>query len=169
MRRFTSSDPSPATAVKSAKTGWATLATLIPYLWEYKGRVLLALLFLLSAKLANVGVPLIMKEIVDALSIPLKDPRAILVLPAAALISYGLLRMCTTLFTELREFVFSKVTQSAVRKIALQVFRHLHSLSLRFHLERQTGGMTRDIERGSRGVSSLVSYTLYSKIGRAHV
>ncbi len=151
------SSPSP-----QAKSGWETLATLIPYLWEYRGRVLLALAFLLAAKLANVGVPLIMKEIVDALSINLTDPRAVLVLPAALLIAYGLLRICTTLFTELREFVFAKVTQSAVRKIALQVFRHLHSLSLRFHLERQTGGMTRDIERGSRGVSSLVSYTLYS-------
>ena len=164
MRRFPApSEPSPALN-KSArsKSGWQTLATLVPYLWEYKGRVLLALTFLLSAKLANVGVPLVMKEIVDALSINLRDPRAIVVLPAAMLVSYGLLRICTTLFTELREFVFAKVTQSAVRKIALQVFRHLHSLSLRFHLERQTGGMTRDIERGSRGVSSLVSYTLYS-------
>jgi ATP-binding cassette subfamily B protein len=168
MRRFPApSEPSPpiakgvATGARS-KSGWATLATLVPYLWEYKGRVLLALTFLLSAKLANVGVPLVMKEIVDALSINLRDPRAIVVLPAAMLVSYGLLRICTTLFTELREFVFAKVTQSAVRKIALQVFRHLHSLSLRFHLERQTGGMTRDIERGSRGVSSLVSYTLYS-------
>ncbi len=145
-----------------AKSGLETLATLIPYLWEYRGRVLLALAFLLAAKLANVGVPLIMKEIVDALSINLTDPRAVVVLPAAMLVAYGLLRICTTLFTELREFVFAKVTQSAVRRIALQVFRHLHSLSLRFHLERQTGGMTRDIERGSRGVSSLVSYTLYS-------
>ena len=166
MRRFaTSSEPAPAPAPgkpASANSGWRTLATLIPYLWEYRGRVLLALTFLLCAKLANVGVPLIMKEIVDALAIKLTDPRALIVLPAALLMAYGLLRICTTLFTELREFVFAKVTQSAVRRIALQVFRHLHSLSLRFHLERQTGGMTRDIERGSRGVSSLVSYTLYS-------
>ena len=164
MRRFPApSEPSsPADLRRRSKSGWQTLATLIPYLWEYRGRVLLALVFLLSAKLANVGVPLVMKEIVDALSINLRDPRAIVVLPAAMLVAYGLLRICTTFFTELREFVFAKVTQSAVRKIALQVFRHLHSLSLRFHLERQTGGMTRDIERGSRGVSSLVSYTLYS-------
>ena len=170
MRRLSSSSESTAPSGKSggtgathaSKTGWETLATLIPYLWEYRGRVLLALTFLLAAKLANVGVPLILKEIVDALSINLTDPRAVVVLPAAMLIAYGLLRICTTLFTELREFVFAKVTQSAVRRIALQVFRHLHSLSLRFHLERQTGGMTRDIERGSRGVSSLVSYTLYS-------
>ena len=170
MRRLSSSSESTAPSGKSggtgathaSKTGWETLATLIPSLWEYRGRVLLALTFLLAAKLANVGVPLILKEIVDALSINLTDPRAVVVLPAAMLIAYGLLRICTTLFTELREFVFAKVTQSAVRRIALQVFRHLHSLSLRFHLERQTGGMTRDIERGSRGVSSLVSYTLYS-------
>ncbi len=164
MRRFAnSSEPAPPPGKPAgSNSGWGTLATLIPYLWEYKGRVLLALTFLLCAKLANVGVPLIMKEIVDALAIKLTDPRALMVLPAALLIAYGLLRICTTLFTELREFVFAKVTQSAVRRIALQVFRHLHSLSLRFHLERQTGGMTRDIERGSRGVSSLVSYTLYS-------
>ena len=164
MRRFaTSSEPAPpAGKPAGSNSGWGTLATLIPYLWEYRGRVLLALTFLLCAKLANVGVPLIMKEIVDALAIKLTDPRALIVLPAALLAAYGLLRICTTLFTELREFVFAKVTQSAVRRIALQVFRHLHSLSLRFHLERQTGGMTRDIERGSRGVSSLVSYTLYS-------
>ena len=164
MRRFaTPPEPSPPPGESARNnSGWETLATLIPYLWEYRGRVLLALAFLLAAKLANVGVPLIMKEIVDALAINLTDPRALVVLPAAMLIAYGLLRICTTLFTELREFVFAKVTQSAVRRISLQVFRHLHSLSLRFHLERQTGGMTRDIERGSRGVSSLVSYTLYS-------
>ena len=164
MRRFaTPPEPSPPPGESARNnSGWETLATLIPYLWEYRGRVLLALAFLLAAKLANVGVPLIMKEIVDALAINLTDPRALVVLPAAMLIAYGLLRICTTLFTELREFVFAKVTQSAVRRISLQVFRHLHSLSLRFHLERQTGGMTRDIERGARGVSSLVSYTLYS-------
>ena len=89
-------------------------------------------------------------------------PQALLVLPLGALVAYGALRFSTTLFTELREFLFARVTQRAVRTIALQVFRHLHALSLRFHLNRQTGGMTRDIERGTRGVSSLVSYTLFS-------
>lgn len=142
------------------------LGTLFPYLWDYKTRVVLALLFLVGAKAASVGVPLIMKALVDYLAPgKLVDQAAAtvaLVLPVALLLSYGLLRLATTAFTELREYVFAKVTQAAVHKAALQVFRHLHAMSLRFHLERQTGGVTRDIERGTRGISSLVSYTLYS-------
>jgi ATP-binding cassette subfamily B protein len=124
--------------------------------------MLLALMFLVGAKLANVGIPLVLKKLIDHMTIGPNNPQALVVLPIGILIVYGVLRLCTTLFTELREFVFAKVTQRAVRTIALQVFRHLHSLSLRFHLNRQTGGMTRDIERGTRGISSLVSYTLYS-------
>jgi ATP-binding cassette subfamily B protein len=152
--------PSPNTGTQD---GWATIRSLLPYLWEYKARVLLALTFLVAAKVANVGVPLIMKEIVDDLGIVLSNPGKLAFgAIVGLLIAYGLARLSTTIFTELREFVFAKVTQSAVRKIALQVFRHLHSLSLRFHLDRATGGMTRDIERGTRGVSTLVSYTLYS-------
>lgn len=142
------------------------LGTLFPYLWDYKTRVVLALLFLVGAKAASVGVPLIMKALVDYLAPgKLVDQAAAtvaLVMPVALLLSYGLLRLATTAFTELREYVFAKVTQAAVHKAALQVFRHLHAMSLRFHLERQTGGVTRDIERGTRGISSLVSYTLYS-------
>ena len=161
MRHFSSGEPSPVTKPAS---GWPTIRTLLPYLLEYKGRVALALIFLVAAKLANVGVPLIMKEIVDGLGITLSGGGEKLAFGVIAglLLAYGAARLSTTVFTELREFVFAKVTQSAVRRIALEVFRHLHSLSLRFHLNRQTGGMTRDIERGSRGVSSLVSYTLYS-------
>jgi ATP-binding cassette subfamily B protein len=143
-------------------TDWTTLGRLVPYLWEYKVRVAAALLFMVGAKLANVGVPLLLKKLVDAMSIPAGDARAVIVVPAGLLLAYGLLRLSTTLFTELREFVFAKATQGAARKIALQTFQHLHSLSLRFHLERQTGGMTRDIERGVRGIESLISYSLYS-------
>jgi ATP-binding cassette, subfamily B, heavy metal transporter len=161
MRRHSVSSPEPA-ANQGTRNDWATLKTLVPYLWAYKWRVLLALTFLIGAKLANVGVPLVLKALIDHMTIAPGNPQALLVLPIGILIAYGLLRLCTTLFTELREFVFAKVTQSAVRTIALQVFRHLHALSLRFHLNRQTGGMTRDIERGTRGISSLVSYTLYS-------
>lgn len=161
MRRHSVSYPEPA-ANQGTRNDWATLKTLLPYLWAYKWRMLLALTFLLGAKLANVGVPLVLKELIDHMTITPNTPQALLVLPVGILIAYGVLRLCTTLFTELREFVFAKVTQSAVRTIALQVFRHLHSLSLRFHLNRQTGGMTRDMERGTRGISSLVSYTLYS-------
>ena len=161
MRRYPASYPEPP-ANQGTRNDWATIKTLFPYLWAYKGRVLLALLFLVGAKVANVGVPLVLKALIDRLTVSPNHPQAMLVLPVGVLIAYGALRASTTLFTELREFVFAKVTQSAVRTVALQVFRHLHSLSLRFHLNRQTGGMTRDIERGTRGISSLVSYTLYS-------
>ena len=141
---------------------WSTVKTLLPYLWAYKWRVLLALSFLVGAKLANVGVPLVLKELVDRLTANPLSPASLMVLPVSVLIAYGVLRLSTTLFTEMREFVFAKVTQRAVRTIALKVFRHLHALSLRFHLNRQTGGMTRDIERGTRAISSLVSFALFS-------
>jgi ATP-binding cassette, subfamily B, heavy metal transporter len=163
MRHTAPRDPTPPATTRS-REGWATIRTLLPYLWEYKHRVILALLFLVAAKLSNIGVPLIMKEIVDDLGVVIASGPQKLAYGAiiGLLLAYGTARLSTTIFTELREFVFAKVTQSAVRRIALTVFRHLHSLSLRFHLDRATGGMTRDIERGSRGVSSLVSYTLYS-------
>ncbi len=154
--------PPAAPAATAARSDWATLARLLPYLWAYKWRVLAALACLVAAKAANVGVPLLLKELVDALSIPLNDPRAVLVVPIGLLLAYGALRLSTSLFTELRELVFAKATEGASRSISLQVFQHLHALSLRFHLERQTGGMTRDIERGTRGVQSLISYSLYS-------
>jgi ABC-type transport system involved in Fe-S cluster assembly fused permease/ATPase subunit len=143
-------------------TDWATLKRLIPYLWDYKWRVVFALAFMIGAKLANVGVPVLLKHLVDAMSYKPGDPSAVLVVPVALLVGYGLLRLSTTLFTELRELVFAKATQGAARRIALETFQHLHALSLRFHLERQTGGMTRDIERGVRGIESLISYSLYS-------
>ncbi len=146
------------------RSDWDTLKRLFPYLWDYKWRVLAALTFMLCAKLGNVGVPLLLKNLVDTMNIKPGDAQALLVVPAALLLGYGLLRLSTSLFTELRELVFSKATEGASRKILLQVFRHLHALSLRFHLERQTGGMTRDIERGTRGVHSLISYSLYSII-----
>ena len=166
MRRNASaasiSSAPPSTQSTQGGGDWSTVKTLLPYLWAYKWRVLLALSFLVGAKLANVGVPLVLKDIIDSLTISPSDPAALMVLPLSLLVAYGVLRLSTTLFTELREFVFAKVTQRAVRTIALKVFRHLHALSLRFHLNRQTGGMTRDIERGTRGISSLVSYALFS-------
>ncbi|TWI61458.1 ATP-binding cassette subfamily B protein [Pseudoduganella lurida] len=161
MRRSSpSAEPSPPP--RPGRSDLATLKTLLPYLWVYKWRVGLALLALVGAKLANVGVPVVMKHLVDALTLQPGDPRTVLVLPIGLLVAYGALRLATTLCTELREFLFARVTQRAVRTIALQVFRHLHALSLRFHLNRQTGGMTRDIERGTRGVGSLISYTLFN-------
>ena len=143
---------------------WKTLSRLLPYLWQYKWRVVIALSLMVGAKLANVSVPLLLKELVDAMSLKPGDPQTVLVVPVALLVGYGALRLLTSAFTELRELVFAKATQGASRSIALQTFEHLHALSLRFHLARQTGGMTRDIERGVRGIESLISYSLYSII-----
>ena len=154
-----SASPAPA-----ARSDWATLSRLFPYLWEYKWRVMAALAFMVGAKVANVGVPLLLKNLVDSLTLKPGSAQAFLVVPVALLLAYGLLRLCTALFAEARELIFAKATEGASRSISLEVFRHLHSLSLRFHLERQTGGMTRDIERGTRGVQSLISYSLYSII-----
>ena len=170
MRRSGELSPTPhstaaSPAIDPARSDWATLRRLFPYLWQYKWRVIAALAFMVGAKVANVGVPLLLKELVDTM-----NPKggigvsALLVVPAALLVAYGLLRLSTTLFAELRDLVFAKATEGASRSISLQVFRHLHGLSLRFHLERQTGGMTRDIERGTRAVHSLISYSLYSII-----
>ncbi|MFS2036860.1 ABCB family ABC transporter ATP-binding protein/permease [Polaromonas sp. CT11-55] len=156
--------PGAARAPAPQRSDLDTLKRLFPYLWDYKWRVLAALSFMVGAKLANVGVPLLLKNLVDAMSFKPGDVQAVLVVPVALLLAYGLLRLSTTLFTELRELVFAKATEGAARRISLEVFRHLHALSLRFHLERQTGGMTRDIERGTRGVHSLISYSLYSII-----
>ncbi|HBD39473.1 MAG TPA: metal ABC transporter permease, partial [Cupriavidus sp.] len=144
------------------RSDWQTVRNLLPYVWHYKWRVMLALTCLVAAKVANLGVPVLMKKLVDSMNIAPGDPAALLAVPVGLIVGYGLLRLSSTLFTELREILFSKVTQSAVREIALQVFRHLHALSLRFHLDRQTGGMSRDIERGTRGIQSLISYSLYS-------
>ena len=150
---------------------------------------MVALLFMIGAKVANVGVPMLLKKLVDTLNAgsqtaqPLQtnltnsDPSgtflnqllaqlhsAFFLVPAALLIAYALLRLSVSAFTELRELVFAKATQGAARRIALETFNHLHGMSLRFHLERQTGGMTRDIERGVKGIESLISYSLYSII-----
>ena len=142
------------------RSDWSTLTRLLPYLWHYKWRVMAALVFMVGAKVANVGVPLLLKQLVDTMNPTAQQ--ALLVVPAALLFGYGLLRLSTSLFTELRELVFAKATEGAARSISLEVFRHLHALSLRFHLERQTGGMTRDIERGTRAVRTLIGFTLFN-------
>jgi len=134
-----------------------SISRLFPYLWEFRGRVMLALALLIGAKLASVAVPLVLKEIIDALD----KPRPELVLPLAFILGYGVLRFASTTFADLRDVIFAKVTQRAMRRISMAVFDHLHALSLRFHLERQTGGITRDIERGARAVSSLVGFLLF--------
>lgn len=161
MRRSTryASDyrPSPTYSQGKSRASHA-LNMLFPYLWQYKWRVFFALSCLILAKLANVSVPMVFKEMIDRLT----NTELALALPILLLSLYGALRFSTSLFTELREILFARVTQRVVRRVSLEVFRHLHSLSLGFHLERQTGGVSRDIERGSRSISSLISYSLYS-------
>ncbi|MDY0147157.1 MAG: ABC transporter ATP-binding protein/permease [Halothiobacillus sp.] len=152
MRHFGSNDSPPGAA------DWRTLKLLLPYLWEFKWRVLIALSFLIGAKFAIVSIPIVLKHIVDNLN----QPKAVLVVPLALLFGYGALRLASTMFADLRDIVFAKVTQRAIRRVGMDVFRYLHSLSLRFHLERQTGGVARDIERGAQGISSLLSMVLFS-------
>jgi len=152
----------PGETASRQRSDAATLRRLLPYLWQYKGRVLAAIAFMVGAKLANVGVPLLLKRLVDAMTLPAGGSAALLVVPVGLLLAYGALRLTNSVFNELRELVFAKATHGAARAIALKTFEHLHGLSLRFHLERQTGGMTRDIERGVRGIESLVSFALFN-------
>jgi ABC-type transport system involved in Fe-S cluster assembly fused permease/ATPase subunit len=166
MRPATLSAP-PAVATSQGrearvKSDWRTLGKLAPYVWQWRWRVLVALACLVAAKLANIGVPLLLKHLVDALSLKPGDPRSVLVVPVALLVGYGALRLSITLFTELREFLFYPVAARIARRVSLEAFEHLLQLSLRFHLERQTGGVSRDIERGSRSIQSLLNYTIYN-------
>lgn len=140
------------------RTDWRVIRSLVPYLLEFKVRVVAVIVLLVLAKLTNVAVPLMLKAIVDAMG----KPQAMLAVPVALVVGYGLLRLFSTLFGEIRDALFAKVTQRAIRRVALQVFEHLHSLSLRFHLERQTGGVSRDIERGTRGISFLLTFLLFN-------
>jgi ATP-binding cassette subfamily B protein len=156
----------PREALAAPGTGrrndWQALKALLPYLWEHRGRVVFALACLVAAKLATVSVPILLKELVDRLAPAQQAAAGVLIVPVALVVAYGLLRLATSLFTELREFFFVNVTQAAVRTLALKTFRHLHGLSLRYHLERRTGAVTREIDQGIRGISSLISFTLYS-------
>ena len=144
------------------------LRKLFSYLMKYKLRMGLALLALVLAKVASVAIPVVLKEIVDYLTSlkiensTVKDFNGVLAIPVVLIIGYGLMRFASTAFSELRELIFARVTQSSVRDISVQVFTHLHDLSLRFHLEKKTGSLTRDVERGTRGVSTMVNFTLYS-------
>ena len=139
-----------------------TIKTLLPYVLKYPLRVTLAMSCLILAKVSNIGIPVVLKHLIDDLSFAPNDPKRYLIFPLSLILAYGLLRLSSSVFTELREFLFAKVTQNAIRQIAIEVFQHLHAMSLRFHLGRQTGGVSRDIDRGSRGIQSLISYSLYS-------
>ncbi len=145
----------------SARRDLNALRSLFPYLWRYRGRVILAFGLLILAKVANVSVPLVLKQIIDALDV---SQNPMVVLPTALILAYGTLRLAASLFSELRDAVFAKVTQGAIRSIAVEVFRHLHELSLRFHLERKTGGVSRDIERGTRGLGFLLNFMVFNII-----
>jgi ATP-binding cassette subfamily B protein len=156
------SPPGEALAPSGRRDDWRALRALLPYLWAHKGRVIFALACLVAAKLATVAVPILLKDLVDRLSPAQQAATGVLLVPVALVVAYGLLRLSTSLFTELREFFFVNVTQAAMRTLALKTFRHLHALSLRYHLERRTGAVTREIDQGIRGISSLISFTLYS-------
>jgi ATP-binding cassette subfamily B protein len=146
-------------APTQTRRDWQTIRFLLPYLWAYRGRAALALAFLILAKLANVGVPLALKEIVDFLDVPgLRE----LALPMVLLLAYGLLRLGSSAFNELRDVVFARVRHGIMRRLSLKFLEHLHALSLRFHLERKTGAITRDLERGTRSASSLLNYMLFN-------
>ena len=141
-----------------------TLRRLLPYLWprerfDLRGRVLLATALMLAAKVASVYVPLILREAVDALSL---EDSALLAVPLGLLLAYGAARVLALAFGELRDAVFARVAQHAIRRVALQTFRHLHRLSLRFHLDRQTGGLSRAVERGTKGIEFLLSFVLFN-------
>lgn len=166
MRALSRQPALPADALRdggaSGGLWWRTLRRLAPYLWQWRWRIGLALACLVAAKVANIGVPLVLKRIVDGLDLKPGDPAAVLVVPVALLLAYGALRIGVTLFTELRELLFYPVAARVSRRLSLEAFEHLFSLSLRFHLERQTGGVSRDIERGSRAIQSLLNYTIYN-------
>lgn len=162
MRHSSGHHRSSADSKTPQRGDWHVIRDLLPYLLEYRFRVAFALSCLIAAKFANLGIPILMKELIDSLNIKASSPEALLVVPVSIIVAYGLLRISASVFNELREAVFARVTQNAVRKVALQVFEHLHSLALSFHLARQTGGVSRDIERGTRGIQSLISYSLYS-------
>ena len=162
MMGYRNTRPVGASSNNSHRSDWRVIKDLLPYLLEHRTRVIFAMLCLVAAKFANLGVPIVLKDLIDAMNIKPGSLQSFLIVPAGLIVGYGALRLAASLFSELRELLFARVTQSAVRKIALQVFEHLHALSLQFHLGRQTGGVSRDIERGTRGIQTLVSFSLYS-------
>ncbi|MCB1850306.1 MAG: ABC transporter ATP-binding protein/permease [Gammaproteobacteria bacterium] len=131
---------------------------MLPFLWEYRGRALFALACLVLAKIANVGIPVLLKRIVDDLD----QAEKLMVVPVTLLLAYGLLRLGSSLFNELRDVVFARVRYHAMRRLSTRVLAHLHTLSLRFHLERRTGAISRDLERGTRSVSTILNYMVFS-------
>ena len=166
MRHHSASLPPNDASNNPQRSDWQTLKSLWPYVWASKGRVLLALSALILAKLMNLAIPTTLKHIVDQMT-PNPTAQALLVVPVALLLAYGALRISQTLFNELREIVFFQVVENAARTVSLKVFNQLHALSLRFHLSRQTGGLTRDIERGNRGIRTLIGFSFMTIVPTA--
>ena len=148
----------PVARAATARSEGQVLRDLLPFLKPFTGRIALALALVIAGKLANLTVPLVLKRLVDGLDVA----PTLLVLPVALLVAYGASRLSVTLFTELRQVVFARVMARVSRRVTLQVFRHLHALSLRFHLARRTGGVARDVERGGTAISDLLDWTLYT-------
>ena len=155
--------PRPTEKPHSNRTDFQNLKRLFPYIWDFKGRVIIALGCLVLSKLAIVGMPLILKEVVDGLN----ASNGALVLPIVLLLAYGVLRLISSLFNELRDAVFARVRYHATRGISHRVLKHLYSLSLKFHLDRKTGGITRDLDRGTSSLSSILNYLVFNIIPTA--
>ncbi|MFW7342706.1 ABC transporter ATP-binding protein/permease [Pollutimonas sp. H1-120] len=151
--RFTHRGPAP-----SRRNDIQTIRSLLPFVWQFKWRVMAALACLVAAKVASVILPLYLKEVVDKLSVP----ATLMVLPVAALLGYGFARLASSVFGELRDALFARVTQGSIRRIATRLFKHLFALSLRFHMQRQTGGLSRDIERGTKGIGFLLNFMVFN-------
>ncbi len=147
--------------VHKNRRDWRNLRGILPFLWEFRGRALFALACLVLSKAANVGVPLVLKDIVDYYE-KASTGQLIMALPLTLLAAYGALKLAGSLFNELRDVVFAKVRYRAMRRLSTRVLAHLHQLSLRFHLERKTGAISRDLERGARSVSQILNYMAFS-------
>ncbi|MDX1344437.1 MAG: ABC transporter ATP-binding protein/permease [Sedimenticolaceae bacterium] len=143
---------------------WRSLGAIMPFLWEYRGRALLALIFLILAKLSLIGVPLVLKEIIELFE---QGETKLLALPVGLIVGYGLLRLSSALFNELRDSVFARVRYHAMRRLSTEVLQHLHGLSLRYHMERQTGAISRDLDRGARSASTILNYMVFNIIPTA--
>ncbi len=153
----------PTEAPHGNRKDLSNIKRMMPFLWSYRGRVLLALVTLMSAKFATVGIPLVLKEIVDTLDAGLSTASQVAVaLPLALLLGYGALRLVNVGFNEMRDAIFARVRYRAMRDVSVKVVRHLYQLSLSFHLERRTGGISRDLERGTRSLSSILNYLVFN-------
>jgi len=151
-------------APDSNRKDWSNIRKMLPYIWEYKGRVLIALLSLVLAKVATVGIPLLLKEIVDTLD---QDPSKLLTFPVLLFLAYGALRLAASLFNEMRDAIFARVRFHAMRRLSQKVLNHLHGLSLRYHLDRKTGNITRDMDRGTNSISSILNYLVFNIVPTA--